>query len=69
VSTESYTLCDRTERGCHRGRHKLPGERERIAFHVHQFEHGCYGDHCPESGRLYTVWQAVLGGAGNGRWA
>jgi hypothetical protein len=44
----------------------LPGERERIAFHVHQFDHGCYGDHCPESGRLYTAWQAALARAGYG---
>jgi hypothetical protein len=69
VSTESYTLLDTAGRGRHLGRHQLPGERERIAFHVRQFEHGCYGDHCPESGRLYTAWQAVLGGAGDGRWA
>jgi hypothetical protein len=38
----------------------LPGERERIAFHVHQFEHGCYGRPCRESYRLYAAWQAAL---------
>ncbi len=40
--------------------HQLPGERERIAFHFHQFDHGCYGRHCPDSDRLYATWQAVL---------
>ena len=65
VSTESRTRQDRAGRGRHRAWHRLPGERERIAFHVHQFEHGCYGDHCPESGRLYSAWLAVLGGAGD----
>jgi hypothetical protein len=38
----------------------IPGERERIAFHFHQFDHGCYGGHCPESYRLYAAWQAAL---------
>jgi hypothetical protein len=38
----------------------VPGERERIAFHLHQFEHGCYGRHCRESFRLYAAWQAAL---------
>jgi hypothetical protein len=41
-------------------RHAVPGERERIAFHVHQFDHGCYGRHCPESDQLYAAWQAAL---------
>jgi len=41
--------------------HPVPGERERIAFHLHQFDHGCRGGHCPESGRLYAAWQAALG--------
>jgi len=40
--------------------HALPGERERIAFHAHQFEHGCYGRHCPIADRLYAAWQAAL---------
>jgi len=40
--------------------HPVPGERERIAFHLHQFDHGCRGGHCAESGRLYTAWQAAL---------
>ncbi len=44
--------------------HQLPGERERIAFHSHQFEHGCYGDHCPESDRLYAAWQAAIAESG-----
>jgi hypothetical protein len=67
MSTESSTRCDRAGRGrAHQDYHQLPGERERIAFHFHQFEHGCYGDHCPESGRLYTAWQAALAAAGDG---
>jgi hypothetical protein len=41
--------------------HEQPGERPRIAFHYHQFNHGCYGDHCPESGLLYAAWQAAVG--------
>ncbi len=40
--------------------HERPGERERIAFHVHEFEHGCYGQHCPEADRLYAAWHAAL---------
>jgi hypothetical protein len=40
--------------------HWLPGERERIAFHFHQFDHECFGHHCPEADRLYAVWQAAL---------
>ena len=40
--------------------HQLPGERERIAFHIHQFNHGCFGDHCSESNHLYVAWQATL---------
>lgn len=42
------------------GSHQLAGERERIAFHAHQFNHGCFGDHCPEADRLYATWLAVL---------
>ena len=57
---------DRDHRDCGCAGHQLPGERERIAFHFHQFDHGCYGDHCPESGRLYTAWQAALARAGYG---
>jgi hypothetical protein len=40
--------------------HERPGERERIAFHVHEFDHGCYGRHCPEADRLYAAWHAAL---------
>jgi hypothetical protein len=40
--------------------HERPGERERIAFHVHEFDHGCYGQHCPEADRLYAVWHTAL---------
>ena len=57
---------DWDHRECDCAGHQLPGERERIAFHVHQFEHGCYGGPCPESGRLYTAWQAALARAGYG---
>lgn len=40
--------------------HELPGEHERMAFHLHQFEHECYWRQCPESGRLYAAWQTAL---------
>ena len=40
--------------------HESPGERERIAFHIHEFDHGCYGKHCPEADRLYGAWHAAL---------
>jgi hypothetical protein len=40
--------------------HERPGEQERIAFHVHEFDHGCYGRHCPEADRLYAMWHAAL---------
>ena len=43
--------------------HERPGERERIAFHVHEFDHGCYGQHCPEADRLYAAWRAALAAA------
>ena len=71
VSTESRTQWAKAgdlwdHRDCKGGGHQVPGERERIAFHVHQFDHGCYGDHCLESGRLYKIWQAALATSGNG---
>jgi hypothetical protein len=44
------------DRGCH----EPPGEWERIGFHSHQYEHDCYGRHCPEADRLYAAWQAAL---------
>jgi hypothetical protein len=40
--------------------HERPGERERIAFHVHEFDHGCYGQHCSEADRLYAAWHAAV---------
>lgn len=43
-----------------RASHERPGERERIAFHIHEFEHGCYGQHCPEADRLYAAWHDAL---------
>lgn len=63
MSTMSCPQCVKAERdsdhqdcecACH------AGERERIAFHYHQFEHECYGQNCPESGRLYAAWQSAL---------
>ena len=65
MSTVNVTQYVRAEHGSdHQGwqhaGHKLPGERERIAFHCHQFSHGYYGDHCPKSGRLYVAWQAAI---------
>jgi hypothetical protein len=49
---------DHRECGC--ACHELPGEHERIAFHFHQFEHECYGEHCAEAARLYAEWQSAL---------
>ena len=43
--------------------HERPGERERIAFHVHEFDHGCYGKQCPEADRLYAAWHTALAGS------
>ena len=65
MSTLSCQPCVRAEqewdhRDCRCGCHWLPGERERIAFHFHQFEHECHGEHCPEADRLYAAWQAAL---------
>ena len=62
MSTVNGTRYVRAEhhQGWQHAGHKLPGERERIAFHCHQFNHGCYGDHCPKSGRLYVAWQAAI---------
>ena len=68
VSTVTCTQCGKPGKAEHIWEHgdcvcqchQLPGERERIAFHFHQFDHGCYGDHCPDSARLYGAWQAAL---------
>lgn len=65
MSTVSCPQCVKAERDwdhrdCGCGCHEHPGERERIAFHFHQFDHECYGQHCPESDRLYAAWQAAL---------
>jgi hypothetical protein len=65
MRTVDSTQCMRAEHGLdHQGwqhaGHKLPGERERIAFHFHQFSHGCFGNHCPASNRLYVAWQAAI---------
>ncbi|HEV2374579.1 MAG TPA: hypothetical protein VGS19_20755 [Streptosporangiaceae bacterium] len=65
MSTVDHPRRATAERGAgHRdyeaARHQLAGERERMAFHFHQFNHGCYGDHCLESDQLYAAWQAAL---------
>ncbi len=65
MSTVSCAQCgkavrDWDHRDCACGCHERPGERERIAFHFHQFDHECYGQHCPESDLLYAAWQAAL---------
>lgn len=51
---------DWDHRDCECECHERPGERERIYFHVHEFEHGCYGRHCVEAYRLYAAWQAAI---------
>ena len=51
---------DWDHRDCACGCHERPGESERITFHVHEFEHGCYGRHCAEAYRLYAAWQAAI---------
>ncbi len=65
MSASSCESCVRVEqkwdhRDCGCACHWLPGEQERIAFHFHQFEHECHGEHCPEADRLYAAWQAAL---------
>jgi hypothetical protein len=61
----STVVCPQERDWDHRDRecvsYERPGERERIAFHVHEFDHGCYGQHCPEADRLYRAWRAALG--------
>lgn len=58
---------DWDHRDCECVSHERPGERERIAFHVHEFDHGCYGQPCPEADRLYKAWQTALAKSGSGR--
>jgi hypothetical protein len=51
---------DWDHRDCECRCHERPGQRERIDFHVHEFEHGCYGRPCGEAYRLYAAWQAAI---------
>lgn len=37
-------------------------EQARIAWHEHQFEHGCYGKDCAEDRRLYGTYQRAIKG-------
>ena len=37
-------------------------EQARIAWHDHQFEHGCYGGDCAEDRRLYLAYQRAING-------
>jgi hypothetical protein len=69
MSTVSCQQCVKAERDwdhrdCGCVCHELPGEWERIAFHFHQFDHGCHFQHCRESDRLYAAWQAALAKSG-----
>ena len=50
----------RDHRDCACECHERPGERERIDFHVHEFEHACYGRQCAEANRLYAAWRAAI---------
>ena len=54
---------DWDHRDCACGCHERPGEREHIDFHIHEFEHGCYGRQCAEAYRLYAAWQAAIASA------
>jgi len=72
TSTVSCSRCVKREsdwdhRDCACECHERPGERERMAFHVHEFEHGCYGKQCLEAYRLYAAWQAALAKSREGR--
>jgi hypothetical protein len=72
TSTVSCSECVKGEsdwdhRDCACECHERPGERERIAFHAHEFEHGCYGKQCVEAHRLYAAWQAALAKSREGR--
>jgi hypothetical protein len=37
-------------------------EQARIAWHYHQFEHGCYGRDCAEDRRQYRAYQRAISG-------
>jgi hypothetical protein len=37
-------------------------EQARIAWHYHQFEHGCYGQDCPQDSGLYRAYQRAISG-------
>jgi hypothetical protein len=37
-------------------------EQARIAWHYHQFEHGCYGQDCAQDGGLYRTYQRAISG-------
>src|SRR5215467_7209757 len=68
ISTTTCPQCVKAKRNwdhrdCECGCHERPGERERIDFHVHEFEHGCYGRQCAEAYRLYAAWQAAIASA------
>ena len=68
TSTAPCPQCVKAERDwdhrdCACGCHERPGERERIDFHVHEFEHGCYRRQCAEAYRLYAAWQAAISSA------
>jgi hypothetical protein len=37
-------------------------EQARISWHYHQFEHGCYGQDCPQDSGLYRAYQRAISG-------
>ena len=44
------------------GHQRAAIEQARIAWHYHQFEHGCYGQDCPQDSGLYRAYQRAISG-------
>jgi hypothetical protein len=44
------------------GHQRAAIEQARIAWHYHQFEHGCYGQDCAQDGGLYRAYQRAISG-------
>jgi hypothetical protein len=57
---EWYRL--RWEVGKMNGHLRAAIEQARIAWHYHQFEHGCYGQDCPQDSGLYRAYQRAISG-------
>jgi hypothetical protein len=57
---EWYRL--RWEVGKMNGYQRAAIEQARIAWHFHQFEHGCYGQDCAQDTGLYRAYQRAIDG-------